>query len=201
MGADASHAACRRTRKSTSGVIGRIGRHLVHASSSTQSTVRLSSGEAEYAALVRATAEGLYIRSVMVFFGHELWIALETDSTAAIGTVRRLGPGKRLRHVETELFFLQQLVKQGVVAVRKKDGKNHPPDLLTKHLAWSDLRRLLRMLEVEILTATGVSLLQGTGAEAKEMTAMATMKEKTARVGELLGRVSVCSSVLSITTI
>ena len=89
MGADASHAGCRRTRKSTSGVLGRIGKHLVHASSSTQSTVRLSSGEAEYAALVRATAEGLYIRAVLRFMWREVMIALESDSTAAIGTVRR----------------------------------------------------------------------------------------------------------------
>ena len=130
--------------------------------------------------------EGPFILPRLESLWRQVEIGLESDSTAAIGTVRRLGPGKRLRHVEVELFFLQQLVKQGVVTITKKDGKQHPPDLLTKHLGWPDLKRLLRMLDVEILTAAGLSLL--TGAEAKSPTdedekAMTTM---TTRIGELV---------------
>ena len=42
-------------------------------------------------------------------------IVLETDSAAAKGTAPRIGAGKKLRHLEVEQFFLQQLVKQGQV--------------------------------------------------------------------------------------
>ena len=115
----------------------------MHGSSSTQTTVRLSSGEAEYAALVKGAAEAIFIRNLLRFMWEEEEIELESDSTAAIGAVKRIGPGKRLRHVEVELFFLQQLVRQGVIAIVKRDGKNHPPDICTKHLAWPDIKRLL----------------------------------------------------------
>ena len=85
--------------------------------------------------------------------------------------MKRIGPGKRLRHVEVELFFLQQLVRQGVISIVKRDGKNHPPDICTKHLAWPDIKRLLAMLDVRLLTLAGVNLLAGqAGATSTEVT-------------------------------
>ena len=39
-------------------------------------------------ALVRATAEGLYIRNVLRLLWREVSIGLESDSTAAIGTAK-----------------------------------------------------------------------------------------------------------------
>mgnify|MGYP003334013400 CR=1 FL=1 len=58
IGADASHSACPRTRKSTTGVVCRKGHHLLSALSATQGVVRLSSGEAEYAEKTVIDAKG-----------------------------------------------------------------------------------------------------------------------------------------------
>jgi hypothetical protein len=50
---DTDWAGCLRTRKSTSGGCAMIGKHLIKAWSATQSSVSLSSGEAEYYGVVR----------------------------------------------------------------------------------------------------------------------------------------------------
>ena len=56
---DSDHAGCTKTRKSTSGGVIRWGGYVLKWWSKTQATIALSSGEAELAALIRATSEGL----------------------------------------------------------------------------------------------------------------------------------------------
>ena len=50
---DTDYAGCRKTRKSTSGGIIRLGSHVVKTWSTTQSVIALSSGEAEYYGMVK----------------------------------------------------------------------------------------------------------------------------------------------------
>ena len=49
---DSDFAGCRRTAKSTSGGVAMIGHHYIKSWSTTQKTIALSSGEAEFTALV-----------------------------------------------------------------------------------------------------------------------------------------------------
>jgi hypothetical protein len=175
---DASHAGCVRTRKSTTCVVVRLGNHMIQDLSETQGTIRLSSGEAEYAGLVRGSQEGLYVKNLLRFFGRSAEVELETDSSSALGTVRRLGPGKRLRHVETEYFFLQSLVREGIIKVTKIKGEDNVADLGTKHLAWPRMAHLLKMLSVRIVAATGAVLVPAATAAP---TGNAMVTEETAR--------------------
>ncbi|CAE7276044.1 true, partial [Symbiodinium sp. CCMP2592] len=57
--ADSDWGACKRTRKSMSSYAERFGKHLIDASCAKQSVIALSSGEAEFYALVRGAAAGL----------------------------------------------------------------------------------------------------------------------------------------------
>ena len=90
MTVDGNHAGCVRTRKSTTCVIVRLAAHMVQDLSETQGTVRLSSCEAEYAALVRGSQEGLYVKNLLRFFGRSGEVELESDSSSAVGTFCRL---------------------------------------------------------------------------------------------------------------
>ena len=56
---DTDWAGCPRTRKSTSGGCVMLGRHTVKTWSSTQTSVALSSGEAEFNGVVRGAGVGL----------------------------------------------------------------------------------------------------------------------------------------------
>ena len=65
--------------------------------------------------------------------GIKLPIRVWTDSTATIGICGRGGLGK-LRHIDTQCFWLQQKVRNGSLEIRKVKGTENPADLFTKHL-------------------------------------------------------------------
>ena len=82
--------------------------------SKTQPTIALSSGEAELAALVRATSEGLGMKSIMEEFGFKVQLKVKSDAIAAIGIVKRQGLG-RVRHLAVADLWIQQRAKEGSV--------------------------------------------------------------------------------------
>ena len=83
-------------RKSTTGVIVRRGKHLLRHMSCLQTLVALSSGEAEYYALIRGACTSLGIQS------HDRCpIQIYSDSSAARSVARRRGIGGRLGHMQT----------------------------------------------------------------------------------------------------
>jgi hypothetical protein len=110
-----------------------IGRHVIRTWSSTQPSVTLSSGEAEFYGLVKAAGAGLGHQSIMADFGLKVPVRVWTDSSAAIGISTRSGLGK-LRHLETHTLWVQEKVRGGAIQVRKVRGDVNPADLFTKHL-------------------------------------------------------------------
>ena len=84
---DSDHAGCLRTRKSTSGGIIRWGSYVLKWWSKTQPTLAFSSGEAELAAIVKSTSEGLGMISIMAEFDIKADLVIKSDAVAAIGIV------------------------------------------------------------------------------------------------------------------
>ena len=111
-----------------------LGRHAVRTWSSTQASVSLSSGEAEFTGVVRGAGMGLGFQSLMADLGCQLPVRVWCDSSAAIGICSRQGLGK-LRHLDTHTLWVQQAVRSGKIDLRKIRGEQNPADLLTKHLA------------------------------------------------------------------
>ena len=109
-----------------------LGKHAVKHWSSTQTSISLSSGEAEFAGVVRGAGQGLGYQALLHDVGVELPLRVWTDSSAAIGICSRQGLGK-LRHLDTHTLWIQQAVRTGRVDLRKVDGNSNPADLLTKH--------------------------------------------------------------------
>ena len=128
---DSDHAGCIKTRKSTSGGVIRWGDHVLKWWSKTQPTIALSSGEAELAAMVKATSEGMGMVAIMAEFGIEAELTVKSDAIAAIGIVRRQGLG-RIRHLAVSDLWIQQKSKEGVVNFAKLPGKDNTSDMLTK---------------------------------------------------------------------
>ena len=110
-----------------------LGRHVIRTWSSTQPSVTLSSGEAEFYGLVKAAGAGLGHQSIMRDFGLSVPVRVWTDSSAALGISSRSGLGK-LRHLETHTLWVQEKVRTGAIQVRKVRGDVNPADLFTKHL-------------------------------------------------------------------
>ena len=110
-----------------------IGKHCIRTWSSTQPSVTLSSGEAEFYGLVKAAGAGLGHQSLLRDVGLELPVCVWTDSSAALGIASRSGLGK-LRHLETHTLWVQEKVRTKAISVRKVRGEVNPADLFTKHL-------------------------------------------------------------------
>ena len=100
--------------------------------SSTQASVALSSGEAEFAGVIRGSGQGLGYQALLSDLGVTAPLCVWTDSEAAIGICSRQGLGK-LRHLDTHTLWIQQAVRSGRVGLRKVLGEKNPADLLTKH--------------------------------------------------------------------
>ena len=85
-----------------------LGSHLVRTYSKTQSTIAKSSGESELYALVRASAEGLGIATLLSDFGiKDPRVSVGMDASAAIGIAQRVGLNK-VRHVEVDVLWIQE---------------------------------------------------------------------------------------------
>ena len=109
-----------------------LGAHAMKHWSSTQSSIALSSGEAEFAGVIRGAGQGLGYQALLRDLGVHTPLRVWTDSTAAIGICTRQGLGK-LRHLDTHTLWIQQAVRTQRVDLRKVLGEANPADLLTKH--------------------------------------------------------------------
>ena len=109
------------------------GCHLVKHWSSTQTTVALSSAEAELTGICRGATQGLGLQSLAADFGINLELNVHTDSIAAIGMCRRRGLGK-VRHLATADLWVQDRLKKKDFALLKVLGTENPADILTKHV-------------------------------------------------------------------
>ena len=110
----------------------------------------LSSGESELGALVKAGTEGLGVQSLLADFDIDIQVKLLSDSTAAIGMVRRLGLG-RVRHLATADLWLQQGVRKGNFTVCKHPTDLNPADLMTKVKGRHDLFKLVGIMGIGAL--------------------------------------------------
>ena len=130
---DTDWGGCLRTRKSTSGGCLMLGGHTLKTWSSTQQSVSLSSGEAEFYGVVRASGVALGQQSLFRDLGYVVPVRVWTDSSAAIGICQRQGLG-RLRHIDTQALWIQQQVREKAIEFKSVRGEVNPADLFTKFL-------------------------------------------------------------------
>jgi len=179
---DTDWAGCPKTRKSTSGGCVMLGKHTIKHWSSTQTSIALSSGEAEFAGVIRGAGQGLGYQALLSDFGVDAPLRVWTDSSAAIGICNRQGLGK-LRHLDTHTLWIQQAVRLKRVDLRKVPGESNPADLLTKH---SLSRDRLEML-VELF---GCKFIDGRAESAPLQRKGASEKATMASTGQALNAVA-----------
>ena len=113
--------------------------------STTQTVVAMSSGEAEYYAVVKGCAEGLAIQAISQDLGIEIDVKIWTDSEACKGICGRTGLG-RIKHMDMQLLWLQEAVRRKRVRLGKIRGDRNPADLMTKHLSRVAIEKNLERL-------------------------------------------------------
>ena len=128
---DSDWAGDRQQRKSTSAGLVIVGGIVVKSWSRTQRGRSLSSAEAEYYAIVTGAAEALAVQALAEELGWKMSVRVHTDSSAAKAVASRRGLGK-LRHIELKYLWVQELLQEQRIAIKKINGLDNPADCLTK---------------------------------------------------------------------
>ena len=97
----------------------------------TQRGRSLSSAEAEYYAIVTGAAEALAVQALAEEMGWKMSVRVHTDSSAAKAVASRRGLEK-LRHIELKYLWVQELVEDQRIVIKKINGLDNPADCLTK---------------------------------------------------------------------
>jgi hypothetical protein len=145
---DTDHAGCVRTRKSTLGVVIKIGDAFLRSICRGQSLIALSSGEAEFYGLVSAANESLGDQSFAEDFGIRLNIRIHMDATAGAAIGSRCGLG-RVKHLSMVFLWVQEYVTSGKIRLYKVHTTENPADMLTKAVSGLSIRNVMESLLFE----------------------------------------------------
>ncbi|GJW60530.1 retrovirus-related pol polyprotein from transposon TNT 1-94 [Tanacetum coccineum] len=126
--ADADHAGCQDTRRSTYGSMQLLGDRLVSLSSKRQKSAAISSTEAEYIALSGCCAKVLWMRSQLTDYGLRFnRIPMYCDNKSAIALCCNNVQHSRSKHIDIRFYFIKEQVKNGVLGMR-----SFTPETLTQ---------------------------------------------------------------------
>ena len=158
MMVDSDHAGCVVTRRSTTGTALFHGKHLLRASSNTQTVISMSTGESEFDVIVKGTSIGLGAASMAKDYQVDLRLVVSTDATAGKGIAPRLGAGK-VRHLHTQYLWAQGVFDRREADLRKIDTETNVADLMTKHLDGPRVQALLQRAGFQYQTGRARSAL------------------------------------------
>ena len=83
-----------------------------------QTVLALSSGEADFYAIVKGSSVAMGLQSVLADLGVNVKIRVFTDATTGRSLCQRKGLGK-VRHIATSELWIQEVVKSGRVELVK----------------------------------------------------------------------------------
>ena len=142
MYVDADFAAKETMLRSTSGVAEFYGRAPIECGSSTRSVRALSTGESEFYAITKGSANSLHSQAILNGFGVAVEAVVLSDASAGIGIASRQGCG-RLKHLEVKWPWVQEKVSEKAMRLRKHPIETNIADLATKYLSKHRMEMLL----------------------------------------------------------
>ncbi|GJU59943.1 retrovirus-related pol polyprotein from transposon TNT 1-94, partial [Tanacetum coccineum] len=151
--ADADHAGCQDTRRSTSGSMQFLGDRLVSWSSKRQKSVAISSTEAEYIAMSGCCAQILWMRSQLTDYGLGFnKIPMYCDNKSAIALCCNNVQHSRSKHIDIRFHFIKEHVENGVIELYFVNTEYQLADIFTKALARERIEFLINKLGMRSFT-------------------------------------------------
>ncbi|GJW96059.1 hypothetical protein Tco_0177867 [Tanacetum coccineum] len=151
--ADADHAGCQDTRRSTSRSMQLLGDRLVSWSSKRQKSAAISSTEAEYIALSGCFAQVLWMRSQLTDYGLGFnKIPMYCDNKSAIALCCNNVQHSRSKHIDIRFHFIKEQVENGVVELYFVNTEYQLADIFTKPLCRERIEFLINKLGMQSFT-------------------------------------------------
>ncbi|GKE37835.1 retrovirus-related pol polyprotein from transposon TNT 1-94 [Tanacetum coccineum] len=149
--ADSDHAGDYVDRKSTSGVCMFMGCCLTSWFSKKQTTLAISTTEAEYVSARKVCQQALWMKQALVDYGVRLDdIPIMCDNKGAIDLSKNPVQHSRTKHIEIRHHFLRDNIQKGNIFIEKVSSEDNIDDILTKQLKrdpFNYLRLGLGMME------------------------------------------------------
>nr|GFA21569.1 retrovirus-related Pol polyprotein from transposon TNT 1-94 [Tanacetum cinerariifolium] len=157
--ADADHAGCQDTRRSTSGSVQFLGARLISWSSKRQKSAAISSTEAEYIALSGCCAQILWMRSQLSDYGLGFnKIPMYCDNKSAIALCYNSVQHSRSKHIDIRYHFIKEQVENGVIELYFVNTEYQLADLFTKALGRERIEFIINKLGMRSFTPETLKL-------------------------------------------
>nr|GEX73214.1 hypothetical protein [Tanacetum cinerariifolium] len=151
--ADADHAGCQDTHRSTSGSVQFLGERLISWSSKRQKSAAISSTKGEYIALSGCCAQILWMRSQLLDYGLAFnKIPMYCDNKSAIALCCNNVQHSRSKHIDIRYHFIKEHVKNGVIELYFVNTEYQLADLFTKALGRDRIEFLINKLGIRSFT-------------------------------------------------
>lgn len=135
--ADADWGSDINDRKSTSGSVFQVFGNSVLWTTRKQSTVSLSSTEAEYVSLSQAACDAMWLRNILGDLGITCSspTVLYEDNQSCIYIASEPRDQKRLKHLDIRFHFIRECIQNGEIIVEYIPTQKQVADVFTKSLA------------------------------------------------------------------
>ncbi|GJU30769.1 retrotransposon protein, putative, unclassified [Tanacetum coccineum] len=158
--ADADHAGCQDTKRSTPGNMQLLGDRLVSWSSKKQKSTTISNIEAEYITISGCCAQILWMRSQLIDYGLgfnkiPLYCDNKSDITLCCNNVQH----SRSKHIDIRYHFIMKQVENGVVELYFVRTEYQLADIFIKALGRERLDFLINKLEMRSMSPKMLKIL------------------------------------------
>ncbi|GKD78483.1 hypothetical protein Tco_1341104 [Tanacetum coccineum] len=151
--ADADHAGCQDTRRSTSGSMLFMGDRLVSWSSKRQKSAAISNTKAEYIAMLGCCAQILWMRSQLTDYGLGFnKILMYRDNKSAITLSCNNVQHSRSKHINIRFHFIKEHVENGVIELYIVNTGYQLADIFTKAIARERIEFFINKLGMRSFT-------------------------------------------------
>ncbi|GJR53654.1 transposable element [Tanacetum coccineum] len=138
-------------RRSLTGYVFTLGGCAISWKATLQSTIALSTTEAEYMAMAEGIKEAIWLKGLVGDLGMQQdqdQTVLHCDSQSAIHLSRNQVYHERTKHIDVRYHFIREVISEGIVHVRKIRTTNNPAYMMTKPVTTNKFKHCLDLVGV-----------------------------------------------------
>ena len=146
---DSDYAGDLDKRRSTTGYVFTMAGGPVSWRSTLQSTVALSTTEAEYMAVTEAFKEAIWLHGLINDLGiSQEHITVLCDSQSAICLAKNSVHHARTKHIDVRFHFVREILNEGDILLEKISTADNPADMMTKVVSGIKFQHFLDLINI-----------------------------------------------------
>lgn len=146
---DSDYAGDLDKRRSTTGYLFTLAKAPVSWKSTLQSTVALSTTEAEYMAITEAVKEAIWLYGLLKDLGvGQKQLEVYSDSQSAIHLAKNQVFHARTKHIDVRYHFVREILEEDEILLQKIPTKENPADMLTKVVTRAKFEHCLDLVNI-----------------------------------------------------